>query len=197
MKTNPEDIFRSYGGHLRMSQAVKLGINRHILYALVDQGVVERVSRGVYRLAEMPPIGNPDLVIVGLRIPQAVVCLVSALAFHEITTQIPHSVSIAVARASRRPSLGYPPLSVHKFADPDFKAGVEVHDIDGIFVKIYSPEKTLVDCFKFRNKIGMDVVLEAMRLYKSRRQFNLEAILTYAKVCRVHTVMYPYLEAII
>jgi len=178
-----------------MSEAIKCGISRYMLYALRDKGVIEQVSRGVYRLVELPPISNPDLVTVGLRFPNAVICLVSALAYHEITTQIPHSVSVAVPRKSRQPSLDYPPLSVHRFSALAFRAGIEEHQIDGVSVKIYSPEKTLADCFKFRNKIGMDVVLEALKLYKARKQFNLEALLKYAKVCRVEKVMHPYLEA--
>jgi predicted transcriptional regulator of viral defense system len=195
MLKNPEDIFRSCGGQLRMSEAIERGISRYMLYRLRDKGVIEQVSRGVYRLADLPPIGNPDLVTVGLRFPNAVICLVSALAYHEITTQVPHSVSVAVPRESRQPSLDYPPLNVHRFSNLAFRSGIEEHQIDGVPVKIYSPEKTLADCFKFRNKIGMDVVLEALKLYKSRKQFDLDDLLKYAKICRVEKVMYPYLEA--
>jgi len=195
MKEQPEDIFRSCGGQLRMSEAIGRGITRYMLYSLREKGVIEQVSRGVYRLVELPPISNPDLATVGLRFPNTVVCLVSALAYHEITTQIPHSVSVAVPRRSRPPSLDYPPLLVHRFSDRAYRAGIEEHQIDGISVKIYSPEKTLVDCFKFRNKIGMDVVLEALKLYKARKKFNLGALLDYAKTCRVEKVMRPYLEA--
>jgi predicted transcriptional regulator of viral defense system len=195
MQKNPEEIFRACGGQLRMSEAIERGISRYMLYMLRDKGVIEQVSRGVYRLADLPPISNPDLVTVGLRFPNAVICLVSALAYHEITTQIPHTVSVAVPRESRQPSLDYPPLSVHRFSEQAFRSGIEEHQIDGVPVKIYSLEKTLADCFKFRNKIGMDVVLEALKLYKSRKQFNLDDLLKYAKICRVEKVMYPYLEA--
>lgn len=178
-----------------MSEAIERGISRYMLYKLRDTGVIELVSRGVYRLADLPPISNPDLVTVGLRFPNAVICLISALAYHEITTQIPHTVSVAVPRESRVPSLDYPPLSVHRFTDLAFHSGIEKHKIDGVTVKIYSPEKTLADCFKFRNKLGMDVVLEALKLYKARKNFNLQDLLKYAKVCRVEKVMQPYLEA--
>lgn len=195
MQKKPEDIFRSCGGQLRMSEAIERGISRYMLYALRDKGVIEKVSRGVYRLVELPPIGNPDLVTVGLRFPKAVICLGSALAYHEITTQVPHRVSVAVPRGSRQPSLDYPPLSVHRFSELAFRAGIEEHQIDGISIKIYSPEKTLADCFKFRNKIGMDMVLEALKLYKARKPFKLDALLKYATICRVQKVMHPYLEA--
>jgi len=195
MPETPEDIFRSSGGQLRMSEALERGISRYMLYALRDRGVIEQVSRGVYRLADLPPFSNPDLATVGLRFPNAVICLISALAYHDITTQIPHSVSVAVPRESRIPSLDYPPLNVHRFSDSAYRAGIEEHQIDDIAIKIYSPEKTLADCFKFRNKIGMDIVLEALKLYKVRKQFNLQALLKYGKVCRVERVMLPYLEA--
>ena len=103
MTKRPEDLFREHGGQLRMSEAIRLGMSRYMLYKLLDYGVIERVSRGIYRLVQLPPIGNPDLVTVGLRIPNGVVCLVSALAFHGMTTQIPHEVSVAVPRGSRAP----------------------------------------------------------------------------------------------
>ncbi len=195
MKKQPEEIFRKHGGQLRMSEAIKLGITRYTLYSLRDRGIIEKVSRGIYRLTELPPISNPDLVTVSLRNPNAVICLISALAYHNITTQIPHAVSIAVSRESRVPSLDYPPLQVYRFTNDAFTAGIEEHQIDGAAVKIYSPGKTLVDCFKFRNKIGMDVVLEALKLFKKRKEFNIAEILGYAKICRVENVMRPYLEA--
>lgn len=197
MKKQPEEVFRSYGGQLRMNEAIEQGITRYMLYSLRDKGVIEQVSRGVYRLAELPPISNPDLVTVSLRFPKAVICLISALAYHDITTQIPHNVSVAVPRGSRLPSLDYPPILAHKFSDHTYSLGIKELQIDGVSVKIYSPEKTIADCFKFRNKIGMDVVLEALKLYKSRKKFNLEELLKYAKICRVEKVMQPYLEAIL
>lgn len=182
---------------MRMSEALAQGISRTMLYNLRDKGVIEQVTRGVYRLAELPPMGNPDLVTVSLRFPNAVICLISALAFHGLTTQIPHEVSVAVLRDSRMPSLDFPPVGAHKFSEAAFKAGIEEYQVDGVTVRIYSPEKTLVDCFKFRNKIGMDVVLEALKLYKARKKFNLSKVLEYAKICRVEEVMKPYLEVLL
>ena len=195
MKERPKEIFRKHGGQLRMSEAIAHGITRYMLYSLRDKGVIEQVSRGIYRLVELPPIGNPDLVTVSLRFPNAVICLVSALAYHDITTQIPHDVSVAVPRDSRMPSLDYPPIQAHRFSNEAYKSGIEKHRIDGVYVKVYSPEKTLADCFKFRNKIGMDVVLEALKFYKTRKKFDLGELLKYAKICRVEKVMRPYLEA--
>ena len=195
MNKQPIDIFRKYGGQLRMSDAIKHGITRYTLYSLRDKGLIEPVSRGIYRLVDLPPISNPDLVTVSLRFPNAVVCLVSALAYHQITTQIPHEVSVAVPRDSRMPTLDYPPIQAYRLSAQPYQAGIESHQIDGVSVKIYNPEKTLADCFKYRNKIGMDVVLEALKLYKTRKTINLKDLLQYAKICRVDKVIQPYLEA--
>ena len=197
LKAQPEEIFRRHGGQLRMSEALACGITRYTLYALRDRGVVEQITRGVYRLRELPPLSNPDLVSVSLRFPKAVVCLVSALARHDITTQIPHVVSVAVPKDSRTPTLDYPPVKAHKFSHEAYETGIDEHLLDGAPVKIYDPEKTLVDCFKFRNKIGMDVALEALKLHKMRNGINLVKLLEYARICRVENVMRPYLEALL
>ena len=195
MKKSPENVFREHSGQLKMSEAVSLGITRYMLYSLRDKGVIEQVTRGVYRLAELPAISNLDLVTVSLRYPYAVICLISALSYHGITTQIPHEVFIAVSRDSRMHQLKHPPLRVYKFSNNSFQSGIEKYQIDGVPIRIYSPEKTLADCFKYRNKIGMDIVLEALKLYKTRKKFNLTELLKYARICRVEKVMKPYLEA--
>jgi predicted transcriptional regulator of viral defense system len=121
MKKRPEDIFRKHGGQLRMSEAIEQGITRYMLYSLRDKGIIEQVSRGIYRLVELPPISNPDLVTVCLRFPNAVICLISALAYHDITTQIPHAISVAVSRNSRPPSLDYPPIQAYRFSADAYK----------------------------------------------------------------------------
>lgn len=183
------------GGIIRTTDAIRAGIHPRTLYRLRDSGELEVLSRGVYRLADQDDISDPDLVIIAKRIPQAVICLISALAFHEITTQIPHAISIALSKGSETPRLDYPPLNIHRFSGASFVEGMEEHLVDGVSIKVYCPEKTLADCFKFRNKLGMDIVLEALKLYKSRKQFHLEKILKYAKICRVEKIMRPYLEA--
>jgi predicted transcriptional regulator of viral defense system len=192
----PEDFFRANGGQLRMSEAISHGLSRYMLYALKERGVIEQISRGVYRLADLPPIGNPDLVTVSLRYPHAVICLVSALSWHGITTQIPHAVSVAVPRDARLPSLDYPRILAHRFSAASFKSGIECHDIDGVPIRIYGVEKSIADCFKFRNRLGMDVVLEALQLYRQRKTYEPSKLLRYARICRVENVMRPYLEAI-
>ena len=179
-----------------MRDALEAGISRYTLYSLRDKGVIEQVSRGIYRLVELPLLSNPDLATIALRCPRAVICLVSALHYHEITTQIPHRVSIAIPRKSRQPSLDYPPITVHRFSPESYEAGIEEHLIDDIPVKIYGPEKTLADCFKFREKIGMDVILEALKRYSQGKKIKIDLLLEYARACRVEKILFPYLEAI-
>lgn len=191
----PEAIFRAHGGQMRMSEALAAGLSRYQLYRLRDKGLIETLGRGLYRLADLPPISNPDLVAVASRYPKAVLCLVSALAWHGITTQIPHKVHVAVARKARLPELDYPPVQGYRFAEGAFAVGIDTHTVDDTAIQIYNPEKTLADCFKFRNKIGQDIALEALQLYKTRCKTKPAAILKYAKLCRVEQVIRPYLEA--
>jgi len=189
------EIFTAQGGTLRTREALEAGIHPRTLYAMRDAGELEQLARGLYRLAELPPLSNPDLATVGKRVPQGVVCLISSLAFHELTTQVPHVVHLALPRNARTPKLDYPPLQVYRFSADAFPAGIETHAIEGIDVRVYRAEKTLADCFKYRNKIGLDVALEALRTYRGRRGARLQRVLEYARVCRVESVIRPYLEA--
>jgi predicted transcriptional regulator of viral defense system len=191
------DLFKEHGGTLRTAEALRLGIYPRTLYVLRDAGILERLSRGLYRLAESPPLSAPDLTIVALKIPQAVICLVSALAFHELTTQIPHAVNIALVRGTERPRLDYPPLRIFWFSGPAWSEGVEIHQIGQTSVRIYCPEKSVADSFKFRRKIGLDVAIEALKLYRQSPGFDVSKLLHYARICRVESVMKPYLEALL
>ncbi len=191
-------IFKKHGGILRTAQALRAGIHPETLYAMRDSGALETVSRGVYRLANSPPLGNPDLVTVGTRIPVGVICLISALAFYELTTQIPHAVHVALPRGSEEPRLDHPPIKTYRFTGEAFTEGVEVHKLDGVSVRIYSPEKTIADCFKFRNQVGLDTVIEAVRFYRERRgSIKVDDLMRYAGICRVKKIIRPYLEAIL
>jgi len=186
---------KKLGGVLRTNEALAAGIHPRTLYAMRDAGELEQLARGVFRLAELQPLSDPDLATVAKRVPQGVVCLISALAYHQLTTQIPHEVHLALKRTSREPTLKYPPIRTYHFSDASFAAGIEHHSIDEIPVRIYSPEKTLADCFKFRNKIGLDVAMEALKMYRQRRNPKLQAVLEFARICRVENVVRPYLEA--
>ncbi len=189
--------FRRGGGILRTGEALDQGIHPRTLYSMRDAGLLERLDRGLYRLTDLPPLSDPDLVTVANKIPKGVICLISALHFHDITTQIPHEVSIAVARGTEQPRLEYPPIRLYWFSGAAFTAGIETHRIDGTSIQIYSAEKTLADCFKYRNKIGMDTVLEALTLYRDHHKPKPRILIEYAKVCRVEKVMRPYLEALL
>ena len=191
------DTFRKHGGILRTAAAIRAGIHPSTLYAMRDAGTVEQLSRGLYRLAEGGPLKNPDLVPVAVKVPNGVLCLISALAFHELTNQVPHEVHIALSRGAENPRLSYPPIRVFRFAGKAFSEGIDVHKIDGVSLRVYNAEKTLADCFKFRNKVGLDTAVEALRAYRERRRMNLKAVLHFASVCRVERVMRPYLEALL
>jgi len=190
-------VFRDRGRMLRTAEALRAGIHPATLYGMRDSGLIEQVSRGAYRLAGGPPLGNPDLVTVATRVPAGVVCLISALAFHDLTTQIPHEVHVALPRGAEEPRLEHPPLKTYRFTGEAFTEGVETHEVDGVPVRIYSAEKTLADCFKFRNRIGLDTAVEAVRFYRERRKVSVEALMHHASVCRVKKIMRPYLEAIL
>ncbi len=191
------DEFRKAGGVLRTSGALELGIHPRTLYHLRDQGLLERISRGVFRLAELPPLGDPDLVRVSIRIPRAVVCLISALHFHRMTSQIPHVVSIALPQGVKTPELDRPPIRVFRFSDLSYREGVEEHTVDEVPVKIYGPAKTVADSFKFRHKIGLEVALEGLRTGLEEDRFAPGELIEFAKICRVQRVIKPYLEAML
>jgi predicted transcriptional regulator of viral defense system len=183
---------------LRTSKALQLGIHPRTLYALRDTGGIERVGRGLYRLSTAPPLSSPDLVPIAIRIPRAVVCLISALAHHGLTTQVPHSIDIALPSHAQIPKIDRVPLRVFWYPEPSFCAGVEVVTVDNVPVRIYSPEKTIADCFKYRNKIGLDVAIEALRTYRERRRKpDFQSLTKFAQINRVQRVMRPYLESVL
>lgn len=184
-----------HGGMIRTKEALAIGIHPRTLYGLRDDGTLEMVARGLYRLAALPPMGDPDLALVAGRIPHGVVCLISALAIHELTTLIPHRVDLAIPRTARYPVCPGVPLTVYRYSISSYRAGVAEHDLGGARINIYAPEKTIADCFKYRNKIGLDVFLEALDVYRKRPGVSMQTILEYARVNRVETRIRPYLEA--
>ena len=189
--------FREHGGVLRTRDALNLGIHPRTLYELRDAGELECLSRGLYRLITAEQLEAPDLVTVAHKIPQGVICLISALHFHNITTQIPHVVSVAVKRGSEKPRLRYPPINIYFFSGDAFSEGVQTTEIDGAILKVYNPEKTLADLFKFRDKVGMDTIREAMDMYKTQFKPKPRELLKFAKICRVEKHMRSYLEAVL
>jgi predicted transcriptional regulator of viral defense system len=178
------------------SEAIALGIHPRTLYLLRDSNRLVSVSHGLYRLADLPELAEPDLIPVTTLVPQSVVCLISALAFHGITSEIPHEAYIALPRSVKRPRLNYPPLRIFWFSGTALIVGIEQHRIDGVPIKIYGPEKTVADCFKFRHKIGLDVAIEALKLCRERKGSTPRTLLHYARICRVERILRPYLEAL-
>ncbi|MCL2690011.1 MAG: type IV toxin-antitoxin system AbiEi family antitoxin domain-containing protein [Chitinispirillia bacterium] len=186
---------KAKNGSIRMSEAIRSGMSRRTLYSLRDKGIIEQVSRGVYRLCELPLSSHPDMLAVALRAPHSVICLTSALSFHEITTQIPNAVDIATLIGTTIPQISYPPVRVHRLREAPFSTGIVEYKIDNVTVKIYDAEKTLCDCFKFRRYLGMEVVLEALKLYRERKPLKVDRLMEYARICRVERVIRPYIEA--
>ena len=191
-------VFTNHGGMLRTSKAIRLGIHPRILYALRDIGGIERVGRGLYRLSTEHPLSSPDLVPVAIRIPRAVVCLISALAHHRLTTQVPHAIDLALPSHAQIPKIDDIPLRVFWYSEPSFSAGIDVVRIDSVPVRLYSPEKSIADCFKYRNKIGLDVAIEALKTYRGRMaKPNFQALAKFAQIDRVQRIMQPYLESVL
>ena len=172
------------------------GIHRQILSRLVASGHLERIARGLYRLPQQSVTEHHGIAIAAAAVPNGVVCLLSALQYHDIGTQLPSEIWIAIDRRARRPALRYPPLHVVRYSGRALTAGVERHTIEGRTVKVYNVAKTLADCFKYRNKIGLDVALEALREAWRARRITMDEVDRYAKICRVERVMRPYLESL-
>ena len=184
-------------GSITRREVAQAAIHTQTLSRLVRSGALERVARGRYRLPDASITEHHGLSVVAAAVPKAVICLVSALSFHEIGTQLPHEVWIALDRRARRPALRWPRLRVHRFSGKALTEGIETHHAEGELVKVYSVAKTLADVFKYRNKVGLDVALEALREAWCARRFTMDEIHRYARVCRVERVMRPYLDALV
>ena len=172
-----------------------LGISSASLVWLHKQGRVVRAGRGLYRLPDGNVTEHHSLALACKRTPNGVICLLSALSFHEIGTQLPFEVWMAIDRKAQLPKADYPPMRFVRFSGEALSAGVEQHLIEGVPVYIYTPAKTVADCFKYRNKIGLDVALEALREGRRQRKCTDHDLWHFARICRVANVMKPYLEA--
>ncbi len=191
------EAFRSHGGILRTAEARRLGIHQQTLQNLARQNLVEPLSRGLYRLTDRPLPQSPDLAVIAKKIPSATLCLISALAFHGLTTQIPHEVYLMLPHEKSTPKLEWPPIRVFRSSGKALTGGVEIHEVDGIPINVYSAAKTVADCFKFRNKIGTNIAVEALRDYLEQKDFDRAELIKYARICRVERVMTPYLETLL
>jgi predicted transcriptional regulator of viral defense system len=183
-------------GALRPRDAEQHGIPREYLLRLLRKGVLERTGRGLYRIADAPVTEYHSLAEVAKRVPHATICLLSALVFHEMTTQNPPEVWVALPRGSRTPRLDHPKLRVFRFSSLTFTEGRQEHRIEGVPVMIYSPAKTIADCFRFRNRVGLDVAIEALREGIKKRKATIAEIRHFAEICRVARLMQPYLDSL-
>ena len=179
------------------AEAVAAGVHPQTLARLVDRGAVERVSHGRYRLPDAEITEHHGLALAASAVPKGVVCLLSALRFHDVTTQNPSEVWLAIERRSRAPQLDYPPLRVFRFSGRAFSRGVERIAIEGRHIRIYSLAKTIADLFKYRHRVGLEVAVEALRESIRSRKVKPGEIDPFARICRVREVMRPYLEALV
>ena len=183
-------------GLIRTCDLAQLGIPRVSLTRAVRRGHLERVGRGLYGLPGREVSAHGSLAEVARRVPKGVVCLLSALRFHGLTTQAPFEVWLAIENKSLAPKLDFPPLRIVRFSGAALTEGVEEHVVDGVTIRITGVAKTVADCFKYRNKIGLDVALEALREAWHEKRMTSDDLWRYAKVCRVANVMRPYLDSL-
>jgi predicted transcriptional regulator of viral defense system len=180
---------------VRPRDAEAIGIAGSYLNALHNKGVLERPSRGLYTLPNSEPSEFRSIVEACKLSPNATVCLLSALRIHDLTTQSPYEVWLAIGEKDRKPQTVYPPIRVFRFSGASRDFGIEKRKIEGVAISVYSAAKTVADCFKYRNKIGIDVAIEALRDCRRSRKATMDEIWDSAKVCRMTNVMRPYLEA--
>ena len=183
-------------GIVRPRDIEAIGIPREYLLRLHRQGKLNRTGRGIYTLPDAAVTERHSYAEVAKRVPEAVLCLLSALAFHEITTQSPASVWIALGKGARKPAIVSPSLRVVRLTGPSLSEGIEKHPVEGVTVRVYSAAKTVADCFKFRNKIGLDIAIEALKDCLRQKKATVNEIYRYAKICRVSNVIRPYMEAL-
>jgi predicted transcriptional regulator of viral defense system len=190
------DLVRDLG-IARVRDLTARGLHPEHLRRLVNKGHLERLNRGVYALVDREITEHHSLVQVAVRAPRSVVCLLSALQFHELTTQMPREVWIAIDRRERTPGMKSPSIQVVRFSGRSFSDGLTEHEIEGVPVRIFDPAKTVADCFKFRNTVGLEVAIQALRDYLQQKRATVDELLYFARICRVERVMRPYLEAMV
>ena len=186
----------SQKGILRPGDLDTIGAPRIVLTRMTISGLLEKTGRGIYRLPGNQGSEYESLATIATKVPQAVFCLLTALQFHELTTQLPRQVWIAMPRGSHTPKIDYPPVKMVQFAGDAYSEGIEVVERDQIKLRVYCVAKTIADCFKHRNKIGLDVALEALKDARAKKKASADDLWRFAKICRVANVMRPYLEAV-
>lgn len=191
------DFLKKKGGLAGYSEIIGAGFNKANLKSALNSGQIQKIDRGLYRLSAGSLLANPDIVAASIKIPKGILCLLSALSFHEATSEIPRYVDIAIPRGKHANKIKYPPVRFYRFAANIWSAGLEERQIDGRTIRVYSLARTVVDCFKFRNKVGMDVARDALKVAVSEKRIKPKEIMRYAKLCRVESIIKPILEAIL
>lgn len=189
-------VFRKHKGIMRTNEAIAAGIHPRTLYFMRDEGIIFQIARGLYELGEGSELSHPDYIMVTRKVPDARICLISALDFHNLTDEIPKSVYIALPKGAWEPNLSYPPVKTFRFSDVTYASGAVTHFVDGEEISVYNPAKTIADCFKFRNQIGLDVCIEALKRGIDQKKATYRDIFHFAKMCKVTKIIIPYLEAI-
>lgn len=189
------DVLLRLGGTARTRDILAAGVHPRDLYAARDAGWIDVLTRGVYRVADLP-LSEPDLLAVATRMPKAVLCLTTALSLHGLTLEIPRAVHLALPRGSHPAKLDYPPVEVYHFSPASYQAGVETSEIDGVEVKLTTPAKSVADAFKFRSRVGLEAAIASLKMALESRSSTAAELDEMGDVCGVRSVMRPYLEAL-
>ena len=190
------EFIKKRGGFARYSDLIEAGFYKALINDALDSGQLERLSRGVYSLSKID-LSQPDFVTVSVMIPKGVICLISALSFHEVTDEIPRYIDVAIPARSRAREVKNIPIKYYRFSKKTWEAGIEEHDIDGHKIKVFSLAKTIADCFRFRNQVGMDVARSALKNALEEKKITHRDVMKYASICRVTNIMKPIVEALI
>ena len=195
--TKIDQLFKIHKGFARTNDLLEAGIHTRQIKALLDSGRVSKVRPGIYRSAKMNIGSNQGFIDLARAVPEGVICLLSALSYYDLTTFNPSVISMAICRSTRKPKIEYPPVEFYYFSRKQFEAGIDRIKINSSTIRIYCMEKTICDCFRYRNKLGLDIAKESLSGYLKRKDRNLEKLLEYAEICRVKPLMQTWLNAMI
>jgi predicted transcriptional regulator of viral defense system len=190
-------VFKEARNFATTSEILASGAHPRDIAEVYEEGKIVRVKRGLYRRADIPIISHQSFIDIAQAVPEGVICLLSALSYYELTTFTPPYLSIALRRGSRKPKISYPPVEIHHFSELQYSYGIKIITLSGHLIKIYSREKTLADCLRYRNRIGIDMVKEGLAEYLKRKDRNLEELMECARICRVHLLLHTWLTAIL
>lgn len=190
-------VFKEHKGFARTKDILSAGIHHRDIKKFMSKGLIQEVKRGLYRLSDGPLVSNQSFIDLSFAVPEGVICLLSALSYYEITTFNPSIISMAICRGTRKPKIDYPPVNFYYFSKRQFEIGIIENKIGNYKFRIYNIEKTICDCFRYRNKLGIDIVKESLMEYLKRKDRNLEKLIEFAEICRVKTQLKIWLEAMI